>query len=197
MENQKQRKKFVDFILQYSAQPWFSWIVFILTVFESIFLFIPPEVFMTPPIVAEKKRAVPIVTAAALGSLVGGAIAYMIGFWLFESVGVWLIENVASAQQFENAKNMFHEYGIWIIILAAVTPIPYKLMAMAAGFLGFPALLFLGVSAIFRTMRFAIIGFLLWRFQGLANSLVKKYFWPLTLAAILFAGIGIFLLKFL
>ncbi len=191
------KMKFVDFILQYSAKPWFSWVVFILTVFESIFLFIPPEVFMAPPIVAEKKRALPIIIATSLGSLVGGAIAYMIGFWLFESVGVWLIENVSNPAQFENAKNMFREYGVWIIVLAAVTPIPYKLMAIAAGFLGFPALLFLGVSAIFRTMRFSIIGFLLWRFQGYANTMVKKYFWPLTLAAILFAGIGIFLLKFL
>ncbi len=149
---------------------------------------------MTPPIVASKKRAVPTVVAASIGSIVGGAIAYMIGLWLFDSVGVWLIENFASMERFEIAKQLFIKHGVFIILLTAVTPIPYKLMAICAGFMGFPALLFLGVSAIFRTGRFAIVGYLLWRFQESANKIVKKYFWPLTAAAILIAGVGILLM---
>ena len=186
--------KLSEFMLQKSETRMYSWFVFLMTVCESIFLFVPPEVFMTPPIIANKKRAVPTVVAAAVGSLVGGAIAYMIGFWMFDTVGVWLIENFASMERFELAREMFLRHGIFIIVLTAVTPIPYKLMAICAGFLGFPALLFLGVSAIFRTGRFAIVGALLWRFQEQANTIVKKYFWPLTAAAILFAGVGILLM---
>ncbi len=188
------RKKLVDHLLKYSEHPAFAWFVFILTVCESIFLFIPPEVFMTPPIVANKKRAIPVTIAASLGSLVGGTIAYMIGMWLFDSVGMWLINNFASMEQFASAQAMFTKHGVFIIFLAAFTPVPYKLMAICAGFLGFPALLFLGVSAIFRTLRFAIVGFLLWRFQEQANTIVKKYFWPLTLLAIIAAGFGIILM---
>jgi len=186
--------KLINSILKKSASPAFSWIVFALTVCESIFLFIPPEVFITPPIVADKKRAVPIVTAAALGSLVGGIIAYSVGLWLFDSVGVWLIDNFASAEKFATAQQMFATHGFFIIFLAAFTPVPYKLLAICAGFLGFPALLFIGVSAIFRTMRFALVGYLLWRFQEQANAIVKKYFWLLTLGAIIVAALGIFLL---
>ena len=186
--------KLSDHILKYSAHRFFPWIVFILTVFESIFLFIPPEVFMTPPIVADKKRALPVTIAASAGSIVGGAIAYMIGLWLFDSVGMWLIENFATMAQFEQAKMLFAKYGVMIIVLAAVTPVPYKVMAICAGFLSFPAWIFIGLSAVFRTGRFAIVGYLLWRFQGLANTIVKKYFWPLTIGAIAAAGLGIFLL---
>ncbi len=186
--------KLVDSILKKAEHPAYTWIVFLLTVCESIFLFIPPEVFMTPPIVANRRRAVPITAAAALGSLVGGAIAYIIGLWLFDSVGIWLVQNFATMEKFEMAQAMFLRHGVFIIVLTAITPIPYKLMAMCAGFLGFPALLFLGVSAIFRTGRFAVVGFLLWRFQDAANTIVKKYFWPLTLAAIIAAGLGIILM---
>ncbi len=64
-------------------------------------------------------------------------------------------------------------------------------MAICAGFMGFPALVFLGISAIFRTARFALVGFLLWRFQEQANALVKKYFWPLTVVAITVTAIGL------
>ena len=186
--------KFGEYMLKKADTGLYSWFVFLMTVAESIFLFIPPEVFMTPPIIDNKKRTVPTVLAAAIGSLVGGAIAYMIGLWLFDSVGVWLIENFASMEKFELAQQMFIKHGVFIIVLTAVTPIPYKLMAICAGFMGFPALLFLGVSAIFRTGRFAIVGALLWKFQEKANLIVKKYFWQITLAAIMFAGIGIFLM---
>jgi len=165
-----------------------------MTVFESIFLFIPPEVFMTPAIVANKKRAVPITIAAALGSIIGGLITYMIGFWLFDTVGMWLIEHFASIDKFEITKTLFNKYGIMIIILTAVTPVPYKLLALCAGFLNYPVAIFLGVSAIFRTGRFAIIGFILWCFQKKANEIVKKYSWQLTIGAIVFALLGLLII---
>ena len=188
--------KFVDYILKKSESPTYSWIVFFLTICESIFLFVPPEVFMTPAIVASKKRALPITVAASLGSLVGGALAYMIGAWLYDSVGIWLIETFSNPALIETTiKPMFSEYGILIIVLTAVTPIPYKLLAIWLGFIGYPILLFLGISAIFRTGRFAIIGTLLYFFQERANTIVKKYFWPLTLGAIIAAGLGICLIS--
>lgn len=187
--------KLVDYILKQSERPAYSWIVFILTVCESIFLFIPPEVFMTPPIIANKRRAVPIVVAAMLGSIVGGAIAYLIGAWLYDSVGTWLIMTFSNPELIESTvRPMFTKYGVLIIVLTAVTPIPYKLLAIWLGFIGFPIWIFLGVSALFRSARFAIVGYLLWQFQERANAIVKKYFWPLTLGAIIAAGLGICLI---
>ena len=183
---------FSEFILQKSESRAYSWLVFLLTICESVFLFIPPEVFMTPPIIANKKRAVPITIAASLGSIVGGAIAYMIGMWLYDSVGVWLIETFSNPELIETTvKPMFSQYGIWIIVLTAVTPIPYKLLAIWLGFIGYPIWIFLAVSAIFRTGRFAIVGTLLYFFQERANAIVKKYFWPLTIGAIIVAIAGI------
>ncbi len=187
--------KFSEFILKKSESRGYSWLVFFLTICESIFLFIPPEVFMTPPIIANKRRALPITVAASLGSIVGGAIAYMIGLWLYDSVGVWLIETFSNPALIESTiKPMFSKYGILIIVLTAVTPIPYKLLAIWLGFIGYPMLLFLAVSAIFRTGRFAIIATLLYFFQEQANAIVKKYFWPLTIGAIIAAVLGICLI---
>ena len=184
--------KFAEYILSKSESRAYSWIVFLLTVCESIFLFIPPEVFITPPIIANKKRAVPITVAAALGSVVGGAIAYMIGAWLWDSLGLWIINTFSNYELIETAiKPMFSKYGILIIVLTAVTPIPYKLLALWLGFIGYPIWIFIGVSAIFRTGRFATIAALLYFFQERANAIVKKYFWPLTIGAIIAAGLGI------
>lgn len=183
--------KFSEYLLARAESKAYTWAVFILTVCESIFLFIPPEVFMTPPIIANKRRAVPVVLAASLGSIVGGIIAYCIGMWLFDSVGIWLINNFASMEKFELAQNLFIKHGIFIIFLGAATPVPYKLLTICAGFMGYPVLVYLGLSAVLRTGRFAIVGYLLWRFQERANAIVKKFFWPLTIGAIIIAGIGI------
>lgn len=188
--------KFSEFILKKSESRGYSWLVFFMTICESIFLFIPPEVFMTPPIIANKRRALPITVAASLGSVVGGAIAYMIGLWLYDSVGVWLIETFSNPELIESTiKPMFGKYGILIIVLTAVTPIPYKLLAIWLGFIGYPMWLFLAVSAIFRTGRFAIIATLLYFFQERANAIVKRYFWPLTIGAIVAAILGIGLIS--
>lgn len=193
--------KIINKILDQSAKPWYTWIVFAMTICESIFLFVPPEVFMTPAIIAEKKRAVPITLAAALGSIVGGAIAYMIGYWLYDVIGVWLISTFASAEVFPDPTNhasvqmvidaMLNKWGVLMIAITAVTPIPYKVLAICLGLCHYPIWIFLGVSAIFRTGRFAIIGYLLWRFQRQANDIVKKYSWQLTIGAIVFALLGL------
>ena len=183
--------KFAERILSQAERPYYTWIVFLMTVCESIFLFVPPEVFMTPAIIANRRRAVPITLAATLGSIVGGMISYMIGLWLFDSVGLWLIQHFASMDKFYLAQEMFIRHGIFLIVLTAFTPIPYKLMCMTAGFIGFPFWLMIGVSAIFRTGRFVIVGFLLWRFQGTANRIIQKYFWQLTVIAIVAAILGI------
>ena len=98
--------KIVDHILSRAGSPAYAWLVFAMTVCESTFLFVPPEVFMTPAIISDKKRALPITVAAAIGSLVGGVLAYVIGMFLFDSVGLWLIENFASMEKFEMARTM-------------------------------------------------------------------------------------------
>ena len=117
--------KFAEHILAQAEKPYYTAIVFLMTICESIFLFVPPEVFMTPAIIANKKRAVPVVLAATIGSIIGGAISYMIGLWLFDSIGIWLIEHFASMEKFYLAQAMFFKHGIFLIVLTAVTPIPY------------------------------------------------------------------------
>ncbi|MDR1071721.1 MAG: VTT domain-containing protein [Rickettsiales bacterium] len=183
--------KLQNYLFKIAEKKGTFWAVFFLTVCESIFLFIPTEIFMTPPIIAKKENAPRIVLAASLGSVAGGLIAYLIGMFLFDTLGVWLIDTFSSPEQFEAARGLFMKHGMLIILATAFTPVPYKLMTLTAGFLGYNPVVFLGLCAVFRTGRFAIAGYLLWRFQEQANKIAKKYFWPLTIAAIAAAVLGI------
>jgi membrane protein YqaA with SNARE-associated domain len=189
--------KLQEYLLKHADSKLALWLVFFLTLCDSVFLFVPPEVFMTPPIVANKKKAVPVVIAASIGSLVGAIIAYFIGLWLYDSVGQWLIETFSSPEKFEMARQMFIKHGLLIILIAAFTPVPFKLLTLCAGFIGFNPVLYLGFTAVGRFLRFAIMGYLLWRFQEQANKIVRKYFWPLLLLAIIAALLGIGLMTLL
>jgi len=186
-----------NYLFKIAEKPYMFWVVTVLTIFESIFLFIPTEVFMTPPIIARKSSARMIVLAASIGSIIGGAIAYLIGVFLFDTIGMWLITTFSSIEQFEMAQELFNIYGLFIVVITAFTPVPYKLMSVVAGFLGYSMFLYIGLSAIFRTARFALAGLLLWRFQEQANAIAKKYFWPLTLVAVLAALLGILMVGIL
>ena len=152
---------------------------------------------MTPTIVANKKKAIPVVAVTALGSLVGGILAYLIGMFLFATVGSWIIETFLSWEMFEHAQYLFAKHGLFIIFLAAFTPVPYKLLTIVAGFLSFNPLLYFAGTAVFRTMRFAVLGAIIWRFQEQANYMVKRFFWPLALLGILAAGFGVILMQFI
>ena len=186
--------KLQDYLLKKADSIGALWLVFFGTLCDSVFLFIPPEVYMTPPIVANKKRAVPTIVMASIGSLVGTIIAYIIGMWLYDSVGQWIIHNFSSPQQFEIARGMFVRHGMLIILIATLTPMPFKILTICAGFIGFNPLLYFGFTTITRTLRFIIIGWLLWRFQEKSNMIVKKYFWPLLLGTIIVTSLGLFLM---
>jgi len=189
--------KLQDYLFKQADKPAALWLVFFLTMCDSIFLFIPPEIFMTPPIIANRKKAFRVVMAASIGSLVGAIIAYMIGVWLYDTIAPWIIETFSSPEQFAMAKSLFIKYGLWIVVIGSFTPIPYKLLTLAAGFVRFNPILYLGTTAIGRALRFAVFGYLLWRYQDQAQKIVKKYFWPLTIGAIVAAIIGIALLSLL
>ena len=189
--------KIQDYLLNKAGGRYALHSVFLLTLFESIFLFIPPEVFIAPPIISNKKNAKRVVLAASLGSMLGGIIAYLIGMWLYKTLGSWIIGTFSSPESFEHARLMFARHGLFIIFLAAFTPVPYKLLAICAGLLNFDPILFIGITTVFRTLRFAAFGWLVWRFQEHANAIARKYFWPLTVLAVLVAGFGVFLLYLL
>jgi membrane protein YqaA with SNARE-associated domain len=156
---------------------------------------VPPEVFMAPPIISDKKKTWKVILATSLGSLVGGAISYMIGLWLYDSIGHWIIETFSSPQDWLTAKDMFVHYGILIIFIAAFTPVPFKLLAMCAGFIHFNAFVFLGISAIFRALRFMIVGGLIYKYQNGFRKILDKYFWQTLIVGIIIAIAGLFVLS--
>ena len=137
--------------------------------------------------------------AALLGVLV--AVASVAGAIVGHGLGMRLGRPVL-AKMFSEARvayvdRLFERYGVWAILIAAFTPVPYKVFAIAAGVWRMDRRKFIIASAIGRGARFGTIGVLVFLFGEEIEAFLSENFELLTVgvtvvAAALGAGWYIF-----
>ena len=151
---------------------------------ESSFFPIPPDILLIPMILARPREAFRLAALCTLASVAGGLLGYAIGYFLFDTVGRPVLEFYHAMDRYEALKTGFAEWGVWIIIVKGMTPIPYKLITIASGVAQFPLLPFIGASIISRSLRFFLLAALLWWFGDAARNFIER---RLTLVTTVFA----------
>ncbi len=126
----------------------------------------PSDILLIPLGLADPRRAFSFAAAATAGAVVGGLIAFAIGAYAFEEVGRPLLSFLGvSDATLERSRVLFERRGWMIVILSTVSPLPTKLVSIAAGAFGVPLPHFLFGITVGRAARFFAIAFLL-RFAG-------------------------------
>jgi len=97
---------------------------------ESSVFPIPPDVLIIPMIIALPRRAFLIAFIATLFSVLGGMFGYYIGAVLFDSLGQPLLAFYGKAEQFEQFSATYNEYGAWAVLVAGITPFPFKVITI-------------------------------------------------------------------
>jgi membrane protein YqaA with SNARE-associated domain len=151
---------------------------------ESSFFPIPPDILLIPMVLARPRQAFRLAALCTLGSVVGGIVGYAIGYFLFDAIGRPLLEFYHAMDRYDALKAGFDRWGVWIIIIKGMTPIPYKLVTIASGVAHFDLLAFIGASIISRSMRFFLVALVLWQFGDTARDFIER---RLTLITTLFA----------
>ena len=128
---------------------------------EATFFPIPPDVMLAPMVLARRSRAWALALLTTLASVAGGVAGYLIG-WLGLEL-VWpLLERAGQVEAYRHAVEAFETWGIWFVIVAGFTPIPFKLITIAAGALVMPLPAFVVGSIIGRGARFFLVAGLIW-----------------------------------
>ncbi len=127
---------------------------------ESIIFPVPPDPLLIPMGVLNPNAALWYAAVATVSSVLG-AIA---GHWLGKSFGKPLLEKFVSGKRIETAELIFNRYGVWAILVAAITPVPYKVFTILAGVLELNMKRFVLASIIGRSVRFMSLGVLLFLF---------------------------------
>lgn len=146
------------------------WVSFI----ESSVFPIPPDVMLIPMILAERAKAWWYATVATLGSVIGGLLGYAIGYFLFEYIGEPILKVYGYAGKFEDARHLFNEWGVWILIAKGWTPFPYKVLTIAAGAFHMAVVPFILASIVARAMRFYLVAGLLYFFGEPIRDFIER-----------------------
>ncbi len=190
-------RRLYDWILNWAHTPYGVPALFVLSVAESSFFPIPPDVLLIALCLARRSKAFKFAFWCTAGSVIGGVIGYLLGWALWSSIEPLLIPSVFSVEKFEHVREIYNEYGILWIFVASFTPVPYKIFTIAAGVSKLNLVAFILTSIVGRGARFFLVAYMVHRFGQQANSLINRHFNKLTiLFAILVAGAFV-LLKFL
>ena len=168
--------------------------IFVLCFLESIVFPFPQEVFMIPMMASDRDRIFKIAWFALLGSLLGAIAAYFIGMYLFESIGMYILNLYGLYETFTNFSNQVSEYGSLYVFVGGFTPVPFKIVTLSSGFIGINFLIFIAASIISRSIRFFLIGYIIWKFgEDIMKSFEKRLNTYLILFLIFISFIIIFL----
>ena len=138
------------------AEPW----LYTLSFCESSFFPIPPDVMLAPMCAVTPHRALRFAALTTLFSVLGGFFGYIIGFFLFDWIQPWLA-TTAYWDDFLTAEKWFDKWGVWVVLVAAFSPVPYKMFTISAGVMAQNLLAFGLTSLVGRGARFMLVALLL------------------------------------
>lgn len=147
----------LDKVIAAAGSVYALWVLGIVSFLESAFLPIPVDPFALPVMLSNRRRLWQAALVASIASVAGGCVGYFIGASFIDTFGAWIIGSYGLKEQFETFKTALNDRGVWMIAIAAISPIPYKLGAIAAGSVNFSFPMFLLISIMCRTFRFFAI----------------------------------------
>lgn len=190
-------RRLYDWVLSWAGTPYGTPALFVLSFVESSFFPIPPDVLQIALSAGRPLRSFFYATVSLVASVLGAVLGYFIGYLLWEGLAPFFFKYVFSVEQFEYVKGMYHSWGFIAVLVAAFTPIPYKIFTIAAGVchLSLPVLLI--ASFVGRGLRFYLVATLLYFFGPKIKEWIERYFEILTVVfTILLLG-GFYVFKVL
>lgn len=179
-------------MLAAAEHPSALWILAIVSFAESSVFPIPPDVMMIPMILAAPYRAWLIAGVCTAASVAGALLGYGIGHFFFEQVGQPVLEAMGKAEKMDAFNTTFSEWGVWAVLIAGMTPFPFKVITIMSGWASFPLIPFLLSSIVARSLRFFIVAALLKAYGPPIREFVEKRL-GLVFAAFLIVLIGGFM----
>lgn len=190
-------RRLYDWTMSLANTPHALWALAVVAFLESSVFPIPPDVLMIPMIIARPSRAFVIAGVALIASVIGGAFGYFIGWGLFETVGQPVLEFYGKDAYFDDFSARYNEWGAWAVLIAGVTPFPYKVITILSGSTGLNFGVFMIASVIARGLRFFIVAALLWKFGAPIRDFIERRLGLMfTLFVLLLAG-GFYVVKYL
>ncbi|KZY53307.1 DedA family protein [Sulfitobacter sp. KE29] len=167
-------RRLYDWTLGLAQHRHALWALAVVAFVESSFFPIPPDILMIPMIIARPNRAWLIAGVALLASVLGGLLGYAIGALAFENLGQPILASLGKSDAMAEFSTRFNDMGFWAVLVAGVTPFPYKVITIMSGWTGMPLGTFIMTSILARGLRFFVVAGLLWRFGAPIRDFIER-----------------------
>tara|TARA_B100000795_G_scaffold192378_1_gene146781 strand:- start:1055 stop:1648 length:594 start_codon:yes stop_codon:yes gene_type:complete len=142
--------------------------------FIEAFIFpVPPDALLAPIALTKKYSWFKLALNTTLFSVCGGLVGYFIGFYLNE---ISFLNSIVNEDKLLSVKNIFLEHGVWVIIIAGFTPLPFKVATLTAGYMSLALIPFIIASIIGRGLRFFLVASIFHYFGIELANRMRKYF---------------------
>lgn len=162
--------------------------LFILSFIESSFFPIPPDVLLMAICFSAPRKWAVAAFWCTVASVLGGILGWYIGWGLWETIGQPIVAFYHGEEVMDKVRGLYDTYGFWGILIAAITPIPYKVFTIASGVFQFDLLQLILASVIGRGFRFFVVAGLIRAFGPKVKPFLEKNF---ELAMILMVVLGV------
>lgn len=178
--------------ISWADKPGGTWALFLIAFAESSFFPIPPDVLLMALVFGAREKWAKYALVCTAGSVLGGIFGWFIGWGLAESVAIPLL-NVFDSSGAVQAKiqDWYTAYGFWGILIAAITPIPYKVFTVASGLFHYSLPMLIIASIIGRGFRFFVVAAVIRIFGPRIRPHIEKHLevWSIIFGILLIGGI--------
>jgi membrane protein YqaA with SNARE-associated domain len=164
---------------------------------ESSVFPIPPDAMLVPMALARPDQAYRLAMICTVTSVLGGVLGYVIGYYLFEAVAMPVLSTYGHADALIRFEEWFQRWGAAVILVKGLTPIPYKIVTIAAGAAKMDFAIFLFTSAVTRGARFFLLALLIRRFGPSVRDFIERRLTLVTSAAAAALVLGFVALRYI
>ncbi len=180
-----------QWVLSWGDSP-FAWAaLFVVSFWDSSFFPVPPDGLLIVLALADPRLAIPLAGLCTLGSLLGAAL----GYWIGLRGGRPLVDRFIDPDTVSLVEAKYQQNDTLAILLACLTPLPYKVFAIGAGMCRVDFRRFMVVSLVGRSIRFLAVGTALLIFGEQIRGLVEAYTGTIAIGFILLMLTGVFVLR--
>jgi membrane protein YqaA with SNARE-associated domain len=184
-------------VLALSASRHAPWWLAAISFAEASFFPIPPDVLLVPMALARPDRAWRLALVCTLASVAGGALGYLIGYALFDVLAAPILHAYHYDAAFARFQDTYAKWGLWVILVKGVTPIPYKIVTIASGAAKFSFPVFMAASLVTRGARFFLVATLLHYFGEPVRGFIERRLTLVTTAVALGVVGGFAVIRYL
>lgn len=167
-------RRLYDWTMSLADSPYALWALAFVAFIESSVFPIPPDLLMIPMIIATPHRAFVIAGVATISSVLGGLLGYGIGMFAMDTLGEPILTALGKADAMAEFSTRFNGVGFWAVLIAGLTPFPYKVITIMSGATAMPLATFVVTSIVARSLRFFLIAALLKKFGPRARSFIEQ-----------------------